>query len=98
MNVDARPLNKGAKMTKYHMVTPQEIRHNLEGAEYFSEMDMGHGYHQLPLHQDSSKISVFQSHEGLHRMHRLYFGPKSSSDIFHHAMPSSSNSKASRVA
>jgi hypothetical protein len=41
MNIDARPLNKGAKMTKYHITTPQEVRHSIKGARYFSEMDMG---------------------------------------------------------
>ena len=43
MNIDARPYNKGAKHTKYHVTTPQEIRHQLEGAKVFSEFDMGNG-------------------------------------------------------
>ena len=32
MNIDARPPNKGAKHTKYHVPLPQEVRHQLEGA------------------------------------------------------------------
>ena len=47
MNVDARPLIKGAKMTKY-ITTPQEVRHSIRGAKNFSEMDMGLGFHQIP--------------------------------------------------
>ena len=86
MNIDARPLNKGAKMTRYHITTPQEVRHNIKDARYFSELDMGHGFHQVPLDQESSRSSVFQSHEGLHRMKRLYFGPMSASGIFHHVV------------
>ena len=66
MNIDARPLNIGAKQTKYHVITPQEIRHKLEGAAIFTEADMGNGFHQVPLHTDSQ--CVFQSHLGLHRM------------------------------
>jgi hypothetical protein len=31
-------------------------------------------------------MSVFQTHEGLHRMRRLYFGPMSATGIFHHAV------------
>ena len=27
MNIDARPVNKGAKHSKYHLTTPQEARH-----------------------------------------------------------------------
>jgi hypothetical protein len=83
MNVDATPLNKGAKMTKYHVKTAAEVRHELEGAAYFSELDMGYGFHQVPLSPDTAKLAVFQSHQGLHRFKRLFFGPRASSGIFH---------------
>ena len=82
MNIDARPLNKGAKHTKYHVPLPQEVRHQLEGARVFSELDMGNAFHQVPLHNSST--CVFQSHMGLHRMKRLFFGPTNSTGIFHH--------------
>ena len=82
MNIDARPINLGAKHTKYHITTPQEIRHELDGATIFTELDMVNGFHQVPL--DESSQIVFQTHEGLHRMKRLFFGPKNSSGIFHH--------------
>ena len=82
MNIDARPLNVGAKHTKYHVITPQEVRHQLRGARVFSEADMGDAFHQLPLARSSNV--VFQTHRGLHRMKRMFFGPKSSSGIFHH--------------
>ena len=48
----------------------------------FSEFDMGNGFHQVPLAKDSQV--VFQTHLGLHRMKRLFFGPTNSSGIFHH--------------
>ena len=82
MNIDARPINQGAKHTKYHVPTPQEVRHELEGATIFTELDMVNGFHQIPL--DKSSQIVFRTHEGLHRMKRLFFGPKNSSGIFHH--------------
>ena len=84
MNIDATPLNKGMKMTKYHVKTAAEVRHELEGAAIFSELDMGYGFHQLPLHPDTAKQAVFQTHEGIHRMKRLFFGPRPASGIFHH--------------
>ena len=49
MNIDARPYNKGAKHTRYHLMTPHEARHKLKGAKVFSEFDMGNGFHQVPL-------------------------------------------------
>ena len=69
--------------TQFHVQTPQEIRHELKEAKVFSEMDMGWGFHQLPLDETTKKKSIFQTHEGLHRMERLYFGPTASSGIFH---------------
>ena len=47
MNVDNTPRNVGMKRTRFHVQTPQEIRHDLKEAKIFSEMDMGWGYHQL---------------------------------------------------
>ena len=82
MNIDARPLNKGAKNTKYHVPLPQEVRHQLEGARVLSELDMGNGYQQVPLHESSH--CIFQLHKGLHRMKRLFFGPTNSRGIFQH--------------
>jgi hypothetical protein len=89
MNLDATPLNKGALMTKYHVKTAAEVRHDLEGAAFFSELDMGYGYHQLQLHPDTAKMAVFQTHEGLHRMKRLFFGPKAATGIFHNEVQKS---------
>ena len=45
-------------------------------------MDIGNGYHQVPLAPESQM--VFRTPKGLHRMKRLFFGPKNSSGIFHH--------------
>lgn len=84
MNIDATPINAGIKMTKYHVPTAAEVRHELEKAKVYSELDMGYGYHQIPLHPDTSKRAVFQTHKGLFRMKRLFFGPRPSTGIFHH--------------
>ena len=83
MNIDARPYNKGAKRTRYHVTTPQEARHKMKGAKIYSEFDKGSGFHQVPLAAASQVI--FQSHLGLHRIKRMFFGPTNSLGIFHHA-------------
>ena len=44
MNVDATPLNGGIRRTKFHVRTPQEVRHDLVGAAVFTEMDMSNEY------------------------------------------------------
>ena len=64
--------------------TPGEIRMNIDSTtmKIFSEMDMPHGYHQIPLAEESKNKCIFQTHEGLHRMERLFFGPTSSRAYF----------------
>ena len=42
MNIYMREANKALHRTKRHVETIQEIRHKLQGATRFSEMDMGH--------------------------------------------------------
>ena len=83
MNIDNTPHNPGLNRTKFHVQTPQEIRHELKEAKIFSEMDMGWAYHQMTIDEETMSRAIFQSHEGLHMMKRLYIGPTASSGIFH---------------
>ena len=83
MNVDMRAPNKAISRTKCHIETIQEVRHRLKGATRFSELDLGHGYHQIALKEESRQIATFQTHEGLHRFKVLFFGASPASDLFH---------------
>ena len=91
MNIDNTPRNPGMKHTQYHIQTPQEIRHELKEAKFFTEMDMGDGYHQLEIDDETKDKAIFQTHEGVHRMERLYFGPTSASGIFHNEVRTALN-------
>ena len=83
MNIDMRNPNEALKSTTQHIETIQEIRHKLEGATVFSEMDLRHGYHQIALAEESRHISTFMTHEGLHRFKVLFFGASPATDLFH---------------
>ena len=83
MNIEMRETNKAIHRTKRHVATIQEIRHKLQGATRFSEMGMGHGYHQIGLAEDSRYIGRFQTHEGLHRFKVLFFGASPVTELFH---------------
>ena len=83
MNIDMRNPNTALHSTRQHIETIQEIRHKLEGATRFSEMDLSHGYHQVALEEGSRDISTFMTHEGLHRFKVLFFGAAPATDLFH---------------
>ena len=83
MNIDMREANNAIIRTQNHIETIEEIRHKLRGAKRFSEIDLSHGYHQIPLSEESRHISTFQTHEGLHRFKVLFFGASPASELFH---------------
>ena len=89
MNVDMREPNKALLCTRRHIETIQEMRHKLKGASRFSELDLGHGYHQIALDTRSRAMSTFQTHEGLHRFKVLFFGAAPASDLFHNRVKAS---------
>ena len=83
MNIDVTPYNEGAKMTKLHIKTAAKVGHELEGSVFFTEINCGYCYYQVPLHPHTAKSSSFQTHKGIHRLKRLYFRPRASSVIIH---------------
>ena len=62
--------------------------HGLNGATVFSKLDLNQGYHQLPLHPDSSHITTFSTHMGLFRYKRLSFGNKAAAEKFQNVIAS----------
>ena len=65
------------------MSTIDDIRYKVNGAVYFSKIDLNKGYHQLGLQPNSRNITTFSTHLGLARYKRLNFGCKSATEIFH---------------
>ena len=80
MNIDNMPMNPGLKRTRMHHHRRSDI--NSE-AQVFTELDMGWGYHQFEIDKTTKNRAIFQTHEGLHRMERLFFGSSPASVIFH---------------
>ena len=81
--VDMRQANRAIKRTRYVIPTIDEIRHKLNGAKWFSKVDLRNGYHQLELEEKSRDITTFTTHVGLFRYKRLNFGTCSASELFH---------------
>ena len=83
MNIDMREANKAIRHTPRHVETVQEMRHKMRDAKFFTEMDMGHAFHQIALSEDSRAVATFRTHEGLHRFKVLFFGAAPATDLFH---------------
>ena len=65
--IDMRIPNKAILRERHPSPTTEDLIKKLNGAAYFSKLDLSSGYHQLELDEDSRDITTFATHEGLKR-------------------------------
>ena len=80
--IDMRIPNKAILRERHPSPTTDDLIEKLNGAAYFSKLDLSSGYHQLELDEESRDITTFATHEGLKRYKRLNFGTSSAAEIF----------------
>ena len=74
--------NKYIKITRHAIPALRELETKLNGAKYFSHVDMNDGYMQLELAEENRTITIFYTHRGLKRFKRLHFGVNNATKIF----------------
>ena len=84
--VDMRMPNKAIKRVRYPIPTVNDVSIELNGAKFFSKLDLTQAYHQLPLHEDSRYINTFTTNLGLYRYTRLNYGTNAAMEIFQHVL------------
>ena len=84
--MDYTHLNKFVTRERYQLPTAEEIFARLKGAKYFSTLDACSGFWQIPLSEDSSKLTTFLTPHGRFQFTRLPFGLNSGPEVFHRAM------------
>lgn len=63
--VDYRGLNEVTVRNVYPLPRISDILSKLQGAEFFSIMDLQSGYHQLPLRKENREKTAFVTPDGL---------------------------------
>ena len=84
--LDLKRLNAAVKRERYVLPTIDDILYKLRGSTVFSSLDAAGGYWQLPLSDESSKLTTFITPFGRFRFLRLPFGISSASEIFQREM------------
>jgi hypothetical protein len=79
---DYKQLNKAVKRERYMLPTLDDILHKLQGAKVFSKLDATSGFFQLPLDEESSKLTAFMTPCGRFIYRRLPQGITSAPEIF----------------
>ena len=80
--LDSRAINTAIERERYPMNTVEDLIVDLNGAKYFSKIDLNKGYHQLELAEESRFMTTLATHNGLFRYKRLCFGINSAAEIF----------------
>ena len=81
-----RAANTAIKRVRHLIPTVADISLELNGAKFFSKLDLSQAYHQLELHPDSHFITTFSTHLGLYRYTRLNFGTNASAELFQNTL------------
>ena len=84
--VDMRVANTAMKRVCHLIPTVRDISLDLNGAKYFTKLDMSQAYHQLKLSTPSRNITTFTTHAGLYRFKRLNYGTNSVAEIFQNTL------------
>lgn len=84
--VDYRGLNEVTVRNVYPLPRISDILSKLQGAEFFSIMDLQSGYHQLPLRKENREKTAFVTPDGLYQFKVLPFGLANGSSTFQSSM------------
>ena len=84
--VDMRVANTAIKRTRHPIPTLESVSMELNGASFFSKLDLCQAYHQLELSPESRNITTFCTHLGLFRYKRLNYGTNAAAELFQHTL------------
>lgn len=84
--VDYRELNKRIQNDRFPLPNIETILDSLQGAMYFSHLDLYQGFYQVNLEQKSRQYTSFMTDRGQFQMTRLPMGLKISPSAFSRAM------------
>ena len=84
--VDLKRLNEAVRHKYYMLPNLDGIAPKLCGTTVFSKLDAECGFHQIPLREDSQKLTTFITPFGCYCYRRLPFGKTSAPEIFQRRM------------
>jgi hypothetical protein len=71
---------------KHPLPNVEDLLNELNGACYFSKLDMKSAYHQLDLHCESQELTAFITHDGIFCFKKVPFGLASAPAAFQKMM------------
>eukprot|EP00795_Rhopilema_esculentum_P002482 gene2482-18144_t len=84
--VDMRVANNAINRIRHPIPTVDDVSCALNGAKFFSKLDLSQAYHQLELSEESRNITTFSTQVGLFRYKRLNYDTNASAEIFQYTL------------
>ena len=84
--IDIRKANKTIEKTHYPSPSLEDLINILQGSNIYCKLDMNSAFLQFELDSALREITMFTTHEGLHRFKRLDFGTNLASEILQRKM------------
>ena len=78
--------NQAIERERYTMLTLQDFKAEVNGANFFSNIDLKQAHHQLELHEKSRFITTLTTHEGLYQYKRLNYRTNNAAEIFQNVL------------
>ena len=80
--VDLKKLNRAVKRERYMLPTLENVMHKLKGSTVFTMLDATSGFWQLPLDNETAKLTTFMTPFGRNFFRRLPFGISLAPEVF----------------
>ena len=84
--VDMRLANEAIRRVRHPIPTVDDVSFALNGAKFFSKLDLSQAYHQIELDKQSRYITTSSTHVGLYRYKRLNYGTNAAAEIFQYTL------------
>ena len=79
-------VNAASKVDKYPIPNIKDLYAKLSGGKYYSKLDLSHAYQQVPLDEESQRLTTITTSKGLFAYTRLCYGVSSAPGIFQRIM------------
>ena len=86
MCIDYRALNSQTVTDSFPLPRIDELLSRINGARYFSRLDLRDGYHQIPVGESSRQMTAFTCRYGTFEWHVMPFGLCNAPSTFQRVM------------